>query len=321
MKILLFAHDGKLGDSVVNTAFVDGALQLDPAAELHVLGSDTAADFWAMDRRIRKIWIFRNPPLRECLRTSWAIRREHYDFVVTWKERFRSEKTRLMLLLSSPRQAILYEEGKSPDRVNHALRKCELSLRHIYGERAAALDLRPRLDMDLDPPASFAGQLAPGSEVILLNLFAADPARSIRVADAAAILDGLARLAPAALLALSCTDASEATAREAAAASGRPCQVVNTGLSLRRLISLCARVDCIISPDTSLIHIASALDKPVLGIFQNDGTKSIEWAPRSSRSAIVIGPERNGIQGFSVSEVLEKIQGLRLPPPVAVPVA
>ena len=53
VKILFFSHDGKLGDAVVNTAFIDGVLQLDPGAELQALVSGSTAGFWAMDRRVR----------------------------------------------------------------------------------------------------------------------------------------------------------------------------------------------------------------------------------------------------------------------------
>ena len=321
MKILFFSHDGKLGDAVVNTAFVDGVLRLDPGAELDVLASGSSSGFWAADRRIRRIRKFENPPLGECLRTSWAIRRERYDYIVTWKERFRSEKTRLQLLLSAPAHPVIYEEGKVPGQVSHAIRKCELSLRHIYGARAEALTLRPRLDMDLDPPESFA-ELSAGREVILFNRFAADQSRrTVKPADALAILAGLAAMAPQALLVLSCADDTEAAARDTAAAAGPACIVVNTGRSLRRLISLCARADLIVSPDTSLIHLASALDRPVAGIFQNDGIKAVEWAPLSSRSAIVIGPQRDSIHGFSVPELLDKLRGLRAGAPLSATVA
>ena len=87
--------------------------------------------------------------------------------------------------------------------------------------------------------------------------------------------------------------------------------VVNTENDLPGLVALCDRASVVISPDTSLIHIASALDKPVLGIYQNDGVKSIEWAPLCSRFAVVISPDPKTIHGFSADEVLQKVMALR----------
>lgn len=311
VKILFFSHDGKLGDAVVNTAFVDGARQLDPGVELQVLASGSTEGFWAMDRRISKVWRYENPPLGEALKTSLALRRERFDYIVTWKERFRSEKTRLMLFLSAPRRAILYEEGRLPGTDVHAVRKCQESLRLIYGERARALHTRYSFDMELDDPASFAQQLPPGNEVILFNMFSAVPAKVIGVAEGAALIAGLAALAPQAILCLSCTDATEAAARQAAALAGVACSLVNTEGNLRRLIALCARVDLIVSTDTSLIHIASALDKPILGIYLNDPPKVAEWAPVASHAEVVVSPRADSVNGFALGEVLDKVRRLR----------
>jgi ADP-heptose:LPS heptosyltransferase len=313
VKILIFSHDGKLGDAVVNTAFVDGALQLEPATELQVLVSGTTAGFWALDRRIRKTWMFENPPLGEALRTSMALRRERFDYIVTWKERFRSEKTRLMLWLAAPSHGVLYEEGKVPGTVSHAVRKCQESLRLIFGDRARAI--APRYRLGLDPALqTIFDELPTTGEVILFNMFSAERPKTIRAEDGARVLTGLAHLAPLATLCLSCTNATEAPARQAMAAAGVPCQLVNTEKDLQRLILLCARADLIVSTDTSLIHIASALDKPVLGIYLNDPVKAAEWAPLSSRSEAVVSPRKDSVDGFSVEEVLDGVQRLRAAP-------
>lgn len=311
VKILVFSHDGKLGDAVVNTAFVDGALQLDPAVEIQVLVSGTTAGFWALDRRISKTWMFENPPLGEALRTSLALRRERFDYIVTWKERFRSEKTRLMLWLAAPARGILYEEGRVPGTVSHAVRKCQESLRLIFGERAAAITPRYRLGLDLDRPDAFAGQLPARGEVILFNMFSAERPKTINADDGARVLAGLAALAPQATLCTSCVDATEGAAREAVAKAGVRCELINTEKDLQRLILLCARADLIVSTDTSLIHIASALDKPVLGIYLNDPVKAREWAPLTRRAESVVSPHKDSVDGFSVAEVLDKARLLR----------
>jgi ADP-heptose:LPS heptosyltransferase len=311
VKILFFSHDGKLGDAIVNTAFIDGVLQLDPQAELHALASDVSAHFWQMDQRIRKVWMYKNPPLPEAIRTSLAIRRERFDYVVTWKERFRSEKTRLLLKLARPQKGTLYEEGRIPGQVAPAIHKCAASLRLIYGEAADRIRLRYRLGIELDAPASFDEQLPPGRETILFNLFSAEPFKVIQPADAGRVLAGLARLAPEATLCLSCTNATEGHVRAAIEASGVSCRSINTDGNLHRLISLCNRADLILSTDTSLIHIASALDKPLLGIYPNDPVKSVEWAPRASRFEVVRSPTADSINGFSVEELLQKVGRLR----------
>ena len=330
LKILIFSHDGKLGDAVVNTAFLRGARLLDPEVEIHVLASGNSGNLWQADSRIARVWNFENPPLLECLRTSWAIRRERFDYLVTFKERFRSEKTRILLKLAAPRRGVLMEEGKLPGQVTHAVRKSQISLQAIYGEPAHTLI--PRYELHRTPsaaPLAALTGLLPNQELIVVNLFGSEPnnARTVSTAAAVGILQRIAVALPSAAVALSCTNSTQALAQQAI--DGVRAQtdtgihwralVVNTENDLPGLVALCDRASVVISPDTSLIHIASALDKPVLGIYQNDGVKSIEWAPLCSRFAVVIAPDAKTIHGFSADEVLQKVLALRGMGPVMAP--
>lgn len=312
MKILFFSHDGKLGDAIVNTAFVDGVLQLEPDAELHALASDVSANFWQMDRRIRKVWLYRNPSLIQAFKTSLSIRRERFDYVVTWKERFRSEKTRLLLKLAAPVHGTLYEEGRQPDgHVPHAIRKCEESLRLIYGSRATRLKLRYRLGIEPDWSPEVTSQWPATGEVILFNMFSAVPRKTLPTDEAAAVLRGLAKVAPQATICLSCTNQTKMNAQRAADAAGVACHLVNTDGNLRGLISFCQRANLIVSTDTALIHIASALEKPLLGLYLNDPAKVAEWSPFGEHCAVVVGPHPDSMHGLPVLEILSKAALLR----------
>lgn len=311
MKVLFFSHDGKLGDAIVNTAFVAGVRALAPHAQIDVLASSASMDFWRKHRDIRKVWKFQNPPLGECLKTSWAIRQERFDYLVTFKKRFRSEKTRLLLALAKPAKGFIAEEGRRDGRVQHAVHKSRDSLDAIFGPAASALPLNYQLGFDVAPANDLDSNPAARSDIVLVNLFAAEPHRTVKTDVAAQLLQELAAAMPQVELSLLCTPDTLAQAQAAQAQSGVACSIVDTKMDFMRLIAVCARADLIISPDTSLVHIASALGKPVLGIFQDDGIKSIEWAPRSGRSEIVIAPSKDSIHGFSVDEVVRKTLRLR----------
>ncbi len=61
----------------------------------------------------------------------------------------------------------------------------------------------------------------------------------------------------------------------------------------------------IVSPDTCFIHIASALNIPTVGIYQNNPEHIKAWAPKSQAN-IIIQPEKRGnnIRGFSINETV-----------------
>jgi ADP-heptose:LPS heptosyltransferase len=305
-KVLFFSHDAKLGDAVVNTAFVAGLRKYSPHCEIHATVAGATAGFWATDQRIQTLWPLQNPGWRDIIATGLALRRERFDHMVTWRK-MRSEKNRLLLLLARPRQVIDLRDFNNGE-VRHQIESCREALVQIH--RRNDIDLAYDLGMsargdqlDLMLPA--------GQELIVVNLFAADTERTIPTAEGAEILRGLAELAPEAALCLVCTDATEAAARLVLAQRGVRGQVVNCENNLNRLIDLCNRSDLIISPDTALIHIASALDKPVIGIYQNNGIKAVQWGPRSRLHGLVLSASADGIAGFSVTQVLRQAESLR----------
>ena len=66
-----------------------------------------------------------------------------------------------------------------------------------------------------------------------------------------------------------------------------------------------------ISPDTAVIHIASAFDTPVIGIYQNNGVKCVQWGPRSKAAGVVLSGCPQSIRGFDVHHVLDHAAELR----------
>ena len=214
------------------------------------------------------------------------------------------------------------EEGKLPGRVTHAVRKSQISLQAIYGERAQAH--MPRYELHRKPTTALPSALAsvwPSQELVVVNLFGSEPnnARTISPTAAVTVLQRLAVALPDVTVALSCTNSTQALAQHAIDGARTHADtgihwralVVNTDNNLPSLMALCDRASVVISPDTSLIHIASALNKPVVGIYQNDGVKSIEWAPLCSYFDVVISPDPNTIHGFSVEEVVQKVLSVR----------
>jgi ADP-heptose:LPS heptosyltransferase len=47
------------------------------------------------------------------------------------------------------------------------------------------------------------------------------------------------------------------------------------------------KLDVMISPDTSFVHIASGLNMPIVALFKNNITQSIIWGPKSSLNKII----------------------------------
>jgi ADP-heptose:LPS heptosyltransferase len=307
-KVLFFSQDGKLGDAVVNTAFVAALRARAPDCEIHATVAGATAAFWGQDARLARLWRVQRPGWLETVRTALALRRERYDYIVTW-QRLRKEKSKLLLWLARPGRVIDLC-GLNGGPPTHKVAACAAALEQmgLPGEAELAYDIgMPPCCPEIDR------MFAPGREVVVVNLFAADAWRNIGAAQAAELLRGLGALAPQAALCLVCTDATAAAAEAVLAEAGGAAagQVVNCQGNLPRLLRLCQRADLVISPDTALIHIASAYDTAVVGIYQNNGVKEVEWGPRSRLSARVLSDCPDSLDGFAVADVLAKAAALR----------
>ena len=68
---------------------------------------------------------------------------------------------------------------------------------------------------------------------------------------------------------------------------------------------LIMHLDLIISPDTSIVHIASAFNKPIVSIHEKNQDSYQLFSPISSLSRTVFSPRENSINGFNVRKVIE----------------
>ncbi len=305
-KVLFFSHDAKLGDAIVNTAFVAGLRQHAPLCEIHATVAGVTAPFWARDPDIKTRWPLQKPGWLELIRTALALRRERFDYIVTW-HKMRSEKNRLLLWLARP-GAVIDLRDYNRGEVRHQIESCREALAQMFQRR----DFNLAYDIKLAPRCQELDiQLPLGQELIVLNLFAADPGRTVPFDEAVAIMQGLGARAPHALLCLVCNDETQLAAARVLEQCGVAGRLINCEGNLDRLFDLCDRADLIISPDTALIHIASALDTPVIGIYQNNGIKAVQWGPRSRLRALVLSVGADGISGFSVAQVLIHADNLR----------
>ena len=69
--------------------------------------------------------------------------------------------------------------------------------------------------------------------------------------------------------------------------------------------ALIERLDLIITPDTSIVHIAASFDKPVVSIHENNKYSFRLWAPTSTLSKTVFASSSYGLFDYSVDDVIK----------------
>jgi ADP-heptose:LPS heptosyltransferase len=69
--------------------------------------------------------------------------------------------------------------------------------------------------------------------------------------------------------------------------------------------ALINRLNLIITPDTSIVHIASAFNKPIVTIHENNQDSYQLFAPTSSLNKTVFSPKKDTLEGYDVQKVIE----------------
>ena len=69
--------------------------------------------------------------------------------------------------------------------------------------------------------------------------------------------------------------------------------------------ALIEQLDLIISPDTSIVHVASAFDKPIVSIHENNKHSFRLWSPSSTLSKTVFAKSNYGLSDYSVDKIIQ----------------
>jgi len=69
--------------------------------------------------------------------------------------------------------------------------------------------------------------------------------------------------------------------------------------------ALVEQLDLIITPDTSIVHIAASFDKPVVSIHENNKDSFRLWSPSSTLSKTIFAKSSYGLFDYSVNDIVK----------------
>ncbi len=74
--------------------------------------------------------------------------------------------------------------------------------------------------------------------------------------------------------------------------------------------ALINKLDLVITPDTSIVHIASTFNKPIVTIHENNNDSYDLFAPTSKLNRTVFSKSKNSLSGFSLNLLLSSCSEL-----------
>jgi ADP-heptose:LPS heptosyltransferase len=298
---------GRIGDMILLTPAIGAIASEFPDASINVIAGRHNYEIVEGNPRVNNIIIFDKSPTR-LPGTIVSLRREKYDYYIDPKDHYSTE-SRIIVRLIHAGEKIGYNP---PGRKNFDIsipgeednRGLHIVERHFRALFPLGIDMpaqlpRPELFPDADSE-EYAEHFyeSTGKNLIIINISASQPKkmwppekwiefiRRIDTGDAG--------------LALSFAPDEATAAGEIAAACDSV--AVFRSRSMADVISLIKRCRLLISPDTSLVHVAAAFDRPLVAMFAGLEDFNRKFMPLCSRSELVYAePGVPGIGGISVA--------------------
>ena len=327
-KILILRFD-RIGDMIVTTPIFRALKQRNPFVQIGVFTSPSNAEIIRNNPNVDDIYILH--------RHWWALSREilrarkaQYDVVLNFIFN-RTSSAGILANLVAPRG---FKIGQGPEKYrfyfNRLLRleRSELHMAEVladYVEQAFGLaiqreeiqfelivDERSQLRVDLFlrrhqlQRTGLSG--GTGEQYIVFNISATAAAQKISKEQILGLTRHLVSTmsCPVVLIgAPSESYALEATVREVDSDSCH--RFPESGAaSLLEIASLVKGARCVLSPDTSVIHFASALQTPVLGFFA-PSQMAHEWVPYKVHHAAVYAPSGMPASAIPIQEMTAQV--------------
>ena len=319
-KKILFLRYDRIGDMVITTPVFREFRKAYPNSEIYVLASKTNSEIIKFNPYINQIFINHKHSFISDLPALFKLRKLQIDIAIEFDHSVVPHAI-LRLKIINPKKIIsVRKDGR------YGVSGEELKLYDQYSSRAEDAHAR---DTWLKTIESYIGKVTNRNYEIFLNnesivkseqfmkqldseflvgfnLEGAVKGKKIHFTDFKELANHIRKISPEVQIVLFChPEKRDSLNKEIETAN-----LTNVCLSYPTysIIDLCAlimKMNLVITPDTSVVHIASAFDIPIISIHENNLKSFQLFKPQSSISRTVFSEESDSLNGFKINEVLK----------------
>lgn len=319
-RVLLFRYDA-IGDMVVTTAAIDLLHQKLKHVEVDVLASEYNQHIVRHNKQFKNIFIHGKNFL-STLKLIREVRSYKYDAVfcfVLFKTTYAGLLANVLAGRNATKVTILFEERKKLYDVFFNVHiplerdKCTMAelqarmLCNVFGWDYNGNELS--LSIPLGEDNLYKAQLflsdhhiEHSEKFVIYNISAGREYREFSVEKSVEIIQGFAfkfPFTPIVIVAIAKDVPKAERIRELS--DVRHLVIFNSN----DILDVCAIVQCstmVVSPDTSLIHIASAYKKPIVAFYSEMTTYIYEWMPFAVPYRFLVAPDKLEIEHIPTDE-------------------
>jgi ADP-heptose:LPS heptosyltransferase len=319
VKSVLFLRYDRIGDMIITTPVIRELKAAYPDIKISILASNSNQAALKNNPYVDEVFVTEKNRLIRDLIKLFMLRNLFFDVCIEFDHSVVPHAI-LRLLIIRPKIIIsVIKEGR------YDVQGCDLELYDYFTEKKKNSHFRDIWLQTLTPfgvvPKSnkydlfctnYQIQIArsylknfPGKFIIGINLQGAVKGKKISFLDLYEICKGFQQNKNIQIVILSSPENHQLVSNEVSAMDFENVKISYKTESILDVASLISQLDLIITPDTSITHIASTFNKPIVTIHEKNFDSFKLFAPTSDLSRTVFSEYHNKLEGFSVDAVLD----------------
>jgi heptosyltransferase-2 len=308
---VLFIRDDGIGDMVLSIEVLRAIAASNPAIELEVLASPQNAGIARQLPFVRRVIVHQRGRWLRAPALWRELRARRYDLVIDGRIAVSAVNTKTALLLLATRARwrmgmggrrndAVYTHRLSPRPAGH-WSEFIAQLASPFGVRVDDRDWRPRIPLTSDDRAAADSTwrgLGDAGPRVLMNISTGEARRRWTDDGYRALARHVRAVLPSARFLVLGTGSDRPAARELAVDAGARAWEGTLGQAM----ALIATADLVITPDTAVIHIASAFERPLVALMRRGAEY---WGPYRTTSRLAVGPDAERLAPLPIATAIQ----------------
>lgn len=318
MKILVILL-GKIGDMILMTPAFSAIKKKFPDAEIHVIAGRRNHSIIKNNPDIRVVYVFEKSPLK-LLTLIIKLIKIKFDWLIDPKDHDSTESHFLARIMRAGNKVGYHSEGKIYDFIVpsnkqnfgvHFIDICMNALKPIGIEPGAVIS-KPLLFLSAESVRYIKDFI--NSQVhlpmVLINISASGDERRWHTNNWCKLINSINSNNYSPVMVYAPQDRERAEEIKA----GCPGLHLFNSRNMDDIIAIVEFSHIVISPDTSVVHVASAFDIPLIALYNYNPMIYHKFSPKSSKQLIIRAPENKEVKDLQPEHLIDEIRGCGLFP-------
>jgi len=319
IKTVIFFRPERIGDMVVTLPIVDGLKTFFPQIKVSVLASPKNLDLIKDDPRFDEIFLYTKDPRRD-ITELFRIRHRKFDCVI---DTICDDSVTALFLshfcaAGKPIIGVGKEKYKEYYNFSYANRTG-----HIIDNSLKLLEAFGISSEELSGfAAPYLSTTVQNNAEVFVNSFSKNGSRPVRVGynlssgaptrvwprdKCVKLISNILASFPESQVVLIAVPGDRAQALSISNQFAKDVQVVPDNLGISEVSAIIKYLDVLVTPDTSLVHIARANRVPVVGLYSKNSKNFGLWHPYAMIENAVTSQSDDNIFDITVDQVMDKL--------------